>query len=395
MNAGTTDTGTRAAAGERESAGSGGRRGLHWRVILAVVLALVAAAAVVVLSGVLSGDGGKSTSSDNGSTTSLSTVSRRSLSEHTQVNGTLGYAGSYTVVGRAPGTITWLPKAGQVIRGGRVLYRVDGEPVILLYGATPAWRALAAGATAAVVTGTDVAQLNHGLVALGYVDKADVDSAWDEFNWATRLGVDRLQDHLGVGQTGSVDLGDVVFLPTAARVTGLRASLGGPATGPVLHATSTTPTVTVALQAGMQAEVKAGDRVTITLPDGSTTPGGVTSVGKVATTPPPDAASAPGGSTPAVPVYIRLTRLKRAGGLDQAPVEVTITHRTVRHVLAVKVTALLARSGGGYAVDVVSGDGTHHLVPVTPGLFDDVVGMVQVSGSGLTAGQHVVVPGND
>ena len=94
-------------------------------------------------------------------------------------------------------------------------------------------------------------------------------------------------------------------------------------------------------------------------------------------------------------VHIRPTRLRTAGGLDQAPVEVSITHRTVRHVLAVKVTALMARSGGGYAVEVVDGDGTHHVVPVTPGLFDDVAGMVQVSGAGLRAGQRVVVPGHE
>ena len=57
--------------------------------------------------------------------------------------------------------------------------------------------------------------------------------------------------------------------------------------------------------------------------------------------------------------------------------------------------ALLALSGGGYAVEVVGGDGTHHLVRVTPGLFDDGVGLVQVSGPGLAAGQRVVVPGNE
>jgi hypothetical protein len=31
-------------------------------------------------------------------------------------------------------------------------------------------------------------------------------------------------------------------------------------------------------------------------------------------------------------------------------------------------------------------------VPVTLGLFDDAAGLVQVSGSGLAAGQRVVVP---
>jgi hypothetical protein len=31
-------------------------------------------------------------------------------------------------------------------------------------------------------------------------------------------------------------------------------------------------------------------------------------------------------------------------------------------------------------------------VPVQPGLFDDDAGLVQVTGSGLAAGQRVVVP---
>jgi hypothetical protein len=31
-------------------------------------------------------------------------------------------------------------------------------------------------------------------------------------------------------------------------------------------------------------------------------------------------------------------------------------------------------------------------VPVTTGLFDDAAGTVQVAGTGLQAGQHVVVP---
>jgi hypothetical protein len=168
------------ATGERaESADlvqSGARRGRRRWAIVAVVLALIAAVgvvAVVALCGVFDGDGGDSRSSDNGSATSLATVERRSLSETTQFNGTLGYAGSYTVLGQAHGIVTMLPAPGQVIRNGQVLYRVDGAPVVLLYGDAPAYRTLAEGAT-----GTDVAQLNHDLVALGYVDRADVDVTW-------------------------------------------------------------------------------------------------------------------------------------------------------------------------------------------------------------------------
>jgi hypothetical protein len=352
---------------------------------VAVALVLIAAGALAVVGGAFDrgGDGG---SGGNGSATSLATVQRRTLSQSTQFNGTLGYAGSYTVLGPARGTVTWLPEPGRVIRQGQVLYRVDQAPVVLLYGSVPAYRALVEGAT-----GADVAQLNHDLVTLGDVGRSAVDSAWNEFGWATRVGVVRLQRKLRVEQTGRLSLGEVVFLPTDARVTTLRAGLGAPASGPVLQASSTARTVSVALDPDLRSEVKPGDRVTITLPDGSTTPGRVTSVGKVATV----SSSNSGGSEsgPTVPVQIRPTDPTAAGSLDQALVEVAITDQTVHNVLAVPVYALLARAGGGYSVEVVAADGTHHLVRVRLGLFDDAAGMVQVSGTGLAAGQRVVVPG--
>lgn len=77
---------------------------------------------------------------------------------------------------------------------------------------------------------------------------------------------------------------------------------------------------------------------------------------------------------------------------NQAPVQVTVTTASVPGALVVPVTALLARSGGGYAVEVVDPGGTHHLVSVSLGLFDDADGLVQVTGSGLATGQEVVVP---
>ena len=62
-------------------------------------------------------------------------------------------------------------------------------------------------------------------------------------------------------------------------------------------------------------------------------------------------------------------------------------------MLVVPVDALLALASGGYAVEEIGAGGAHHLVAVTTGLFDDADGLVQVSGSGLAAGQRVVVPG--
>jgi Putative peptidoglycan binding domain len=329
----------------------------------------------------------KASSAGNAAAAATATIARRSLAARTSLNGTLGYAGEYTIAAQGHGTITWLPAVGQVIREGQVLYRADGQPVVLLYGSTPAYRTLAEGAKASDVTGADVAELNRDLVALGYASSDDLDPSSDEFSWATKAAIKNLQEHLGVTQTGRLDLGQVVFLPTAARITSVPATLGGPAGGTILKASSTTRQVTVNLDANLQSQIKTGQPVTITLPNGRTTPGRVTAVGKVATTP-----ASGSNSGPTVEVGITPTDPAATGTLDQAPVQVQVISATARHALVVPVNALLALAGGGYAVEVVAADGVHHLVAVQLGLFDDTAGLVQVTGSGLAAGQRVVVP---
>jgi hypothetical protein len=84
---------------------------------------------------------------------------------------------------------------------------------------------------------------------------------------------------------------------------------------------------------------------------------------------------------------------RATGTWDQAPVQVGITTDSVPDALVVPITALLAQSGGGYAVEVAgAGTNNNHLIPVSLGLFDDADGLVQVTGPGLAAGQQVVVP---
>jgi hypothetical protein len=148
--------------------------------------------------------------------------------------------------------------------------------------------------------------------------------------------------------------------------------------------------VTIALDASQQTSLKVGDPVEITLPDNSTTPGHVSYVGTVATV--PSDQSGGGSSGPTIEVDVTADDPAATGRLDQAPVDVSITTATVRGVLAVPVNALVALAGGGYAVEEVESTGVRQLVGVDVGLFDDAAGMVQVSGSGLQAGQRVVVP---
>jgi hypothetical protein len=311
-------------------------------------------------------------------------VTRQDIAAATPVTATLGYAGSYPVTGKGGGTLTWLPPAGQVISQGQALYKTDnGYPVVLLYGAVPAWRALNEG-----VTGADVSQLNHDLVALGDADSAEVSGpGWDYFSWATAAGVQRLESGLGIAfPSGSLPLGQVVFEPKALRVSQVTGSLGGPASGPVLAATSARHVVTIPLDASQQSQVKAGDTVSVTLPDGTTTPGAVSTVGTVATT----SGSGP-DATATIPVQVKLTDPTAAGRLVQAPVTVNITTATAKNVLAVPVAALLAQASGGYDVEVAGPGNTRRWVPVTPGIFYDADGLVQVTGA-LASGQRVVVP---
>jgi hypothetical protein len=365
-------------------AGGGHRRGR--RAVVAVVAVMAAGVAGAGIAGVFSGSGPSAgRAAGGGYKTSTAVVERRSLTSQTQVAATLGDAGSYTVVNQASGTITGLPAVGKVIHQGKVLYRVSDSPVVLLYGKVPAYRPLSEG-----MTGRDVAELNRDLVRLGYATSGDVAAVgWDYFGWDTKYALELLQEHLGItNRTGSLGLGDAVFLPTAAKVTAWGSGVveGGAATpgSAILTATSTTPEVTIDLDASQQTEVKAGDKVAIALPDGTTTPGVITSVGPVAST--------DSSGTATITVQVALTHPKAAGRLNQAPVTVSITTGSVTSALVVPVDALLAQPGGGYAVEVTGPGGTHHLVKVSAGLFDDAAGLVQVSGAGLAAGQHVVVP---
>jgi multidrug efflux pump subunit AcrA (membrane-fusion protein) len=154
--------------------------------------------------------------------------------------------------------------------------------------------------------------------------------------------------------------------------------------------------VTISLDAAQQTEVKAGDKVTVTLPDGMITPGTVSWVGQVATTssggPGGNSGNGGGDSTATIPVTVTLTHTAVAGSLDQAPVTVNITTGSAKNALAVPVGALLAQASGGYAVEVAGAGNSRHLVPVQVGpVFDDADGLVQVTGA-LTPGQRVVVP---
>jgi hypothetical protein len=359
-----------------------------WVAVLLVVV-VVAGGVAADAAGVFKAAGSSQTPNSGSFATSTAAVARQTLTSQMQVSATLGDGGSYNVVDQQAGTITSLPQLGQTVREGQAIYEINGKPVVLLYGQVPSFENLSEG-----MIGPDVAELNTDLVKLGYTSAALLgpNSGWDYFSGETAYGLEQLQTKLGLTVTGTLPFGQAVFLTSAALITGLGPSdvLDGPAQPGqvVLTATSTTPVVTIALDASEQTDVKAGDQVGITLPSGAVTRGVVTYVGNVASVP---ASAAQGGSsTPTITVLVSLSNPKAAGHLTSAPVTVTITTGSAANALVVPVDALLAQANGGYAVEVTGPRG-HHLVPVTLGLFDDAKGLVQVSGA-LTPGQRVVVP---
>ncbi|HEY3774516.1 MAG TPA: peptidoglycan-binding domain-containing protein [Solirubrobacteraceae bacterium] len=188
--------------------------------VIATLALLIAAAAIVVLVAHSSPSSASGSHQSAGTTGGSATVRRRNLVATDTESGTLSYAGAQTVYNRLGGTVTWLPPVGRTIKPGGVLYRVDGEPVILMSGSAPAYRTL----SAADVDGNDVLELNRNLKRLGF-DAAGI-TADDVWQPGTSLGVEELQESLGEEATGSLTLGQVVFLPGTQLVSELDTTVG-------------------------------------------------------------------------------------------------------------------------------------------------------------------------
>jgi peptidoglycan hydrolase-like protein with peptidoglycan-binding domain len=352
----------------------------------AVALAAVAGAAGWALTG------GRTAQGDPGPVRPVATgtaeVVRTDIAERRPVSGTLGHAGAYDVVAGGQGTLTWRPAAGRIVRRGESAFEVDGTSVALLYGRQPAWRPFQLGMT----DGADVRQLETNLKALGYADVVTVD---EHFSSATYWAIRDWQYAVGRTVTGTVPLGQIVFVPGAIRISAHDLKLGMPVQpGTVIeHGTGEERAITAQLSPVESPDVRVGDRALVTLPDGTTRRGRITAIGAVAVTAPSsgDNGGGPdGGSESTVPATITVTRRIRRF-LDQALVDVAITTQTRKRVLAVPTTALRSLPRGRYEVIVVEGAGERH-VPVQVGLFDEFAGLAEVTGRGLSEGQKVEVP---
>ncbi|WP_233565013.1 peptidoglycan-binding protein [Micromonospora musae] len=349
-------------------------------------VALTAAVAVAASAGVVAAVGFAGT--DRGTAAAgtvppaTATVTRQTLTDVQTVNGELGYGTAYVADARLSGTITALPETGTVVKRGGRLYAVDDEPVVLLYGALPAYRLLEPG-----VQGADVEQFERNLRALGQTGFT-VD---DEYTGSTADAVREWQEKLGLPETGRVEPGRVRYAEGEVRVESHQAAVGAvtqPGQG-VLTYTGTSRLVTVELDMDDQRLAKKGTAVGVALPDGGPLSGRIESAQTVV-----DAGS--GGATgqaaeaeTKIEVTVSVAEPAKLAGYDQASVEVTFTAEERPDVLTVPVAALLALAEGGYGVEVVEGERSR-IVAVTTGLF--AAGRVEVNGPDLAEGMTVGTP---
>lgn len=349
---------------------------------LAATATLLAAAAILLAAG----SGGALGPEPAAKATGTGTVERRTLAERLTATGTIGYAGETTVLARLSGTVTALPATGEVIRRGGSVYALAGEPVLLMYGAVPAYRTLAEG----VSDGEDVEQLERNLAALGY-EPGTVDA---ELTSTTAAAVASWQEALGLEATGEVELGRVAFLRGPQRVSELEATLGEalgggdgggePPSIPVLRTSSTRRVVSVELEANQQSIAHRGQRVEVVLPAGAEVPGKVSGLAAV------EASSGEGGQgeevEAAVEATVSVTGKHEIPALDGASVSVLFTQQVRKQVLSVPLTALVAIGGERFAVVAIEAAQRPQIV-VTPGLAAD--GYVEVEGEGLREGMRV------
>lgn len=314
--------------------------------------------------------GGSGTAQPSSAPPATVAVERQDLIRTVSVDGTVGFGTPQPLAVKATGTVTWLAASGTTVWRGQTLVRVDDLPVVLLYGVLPAYRDLTAGAE-----GSDVVQLETNLKALGYTGFT-VDR---EFSAATATAVKRWQRDLGVPETGSVPLAQIVYAPGPLRVADPVVRLGAAAPGDVLSATGTTKTVTAAIPAADAGWATVGAAVTI---EAGATGAGSPVTGRVQAVL-EQAAEAGGPATVAVTIAIAD---QKALAQERGTVTVRYTAERRDGVLTVPVSALLALAEGGYGVERADGG----IVAVTVGMFAG--GRVEISGSGVVDGLSVLVP---
>ena len=297
-----------------------------------------------------------------------------------EVAGLAGPGGGLAVVTRA------ILHRGATVRPGQVIVEVSGRPLFAFGGTVPAYRDLAAGDT-----GTDVAQLQRGLAAIGYPVGFDTAGTYGA---GTAAAVAAFYTKLGYtvpkGPDGEamVPRAEIMFVPRfPARVLKVAGPVGQQPTGSLATLAMGRPGVAGQLDPTDGGLVKVGMPVTVTDPaTGLARHGRIVSVALRTSA----AHSQTGG------VYLPATvRTSRPLPLSMIGRDVSLSIAAAHSdgpVLAVPEAAIFARADGRLYVTKLTGTGTGVQVPVRVLVTGNgVVGVAPISGGSLAAGDQVAI----
>lgn len=346
-------------------------RGISRRSVVGSSLVIAAIAATVLVVAPSDVVSAQEDETDTTETTEQSTseVLRETLKTSDEFNGDLGFGESRDLVSSADGVITWLPADESVVAPGDVIWEVNSQPVPYLDGAIPMYRELYWGAK----KGDDILQLETLLIAEGYGPEGwEADTS---FNQRTRNALKELQKEYGMTEDGSIGPAEVVFGTEALRVADTAHVGDATGNGPILTVTDATAEVAVVTTSRQLSTFQDTPDVVIVLADGREL---AASVDEIKATPADEEGR----------FGYRVTYVVTDDVGEAQPVKVRIEQTLAEDALTLPVDALIALAEGGYAVEVVTGDG-NVLRAVEVIDFDDT--RVAFTGN-LTDGDLVVVP---
>ncbi len=274
---------------------------------------------------------------------------------------------------QSAGVVTELPTLGSTISQGQVLYRLDNEPVVLLYGSTPVYRSFTPGMS----PGPDVVELEQDLIKLGYGQAYGL-TANGDFNFADEQAVRAFNRAEGLPTGDTISQGNVLFEPGPVFVSAVNAGLGQSvaAGGTVVTLDLGTPLVSVQLPSGQAAGIEPGTQASVRLSAPSTVLAGkVTSV-----------AASTGGN---VQITVALSNPPANLPLTAQSVFVVFDVQVLRSAYIVPIAALVATIQGGYALEERLPGGRNRYIGVTVGALDNLDALAQVSGASLYAGMPI------
>lgn len=322
-----------------------GRRRWPWLLVVVVVLLIVA--------GVVANSRHRAATPAAAKPPQATPVTRRDLTLDQNFDGTISTTPTTPALARGTGIVTAIAPESSTVTNGGILFRVGDQPTFAMAGALPAYRDLGPAAS----PGDDVKQLQEDLKALG-ADPDGAVSANGTFDAATAAAVVRWQESQGLAPTGTVALGTVVFVPIPSVVGSHQAQIGDRVAPGAVVTQLNVPTlaVTFTVPANPTGQIQIGEAVQATLPDYSTAPAVITTIGT---------GTDSSGNT-VLNGTATLTDNAKHSFPDQAPAKIRATQVVVTKALTVTAQALVSRADGTWVVQLAGAGGTstQHVVTI-------------------------------